>query len=67
MREMLFKSLTEAGSAEDLTAERITSTSNTSPAALSEAVNKLDGVFGELRYQDVTAPQIPLLSAAVSN
>jgi integrase len=38
-----------------------------SPAFLAEAVNKLDGVFGELRYQDVTAPQPVLLNAAVSN
>lgn len=28
-----------------------------SPAFLSDAVRKLDGVFGELRYQDVTIPK----------
>lgn len=28
-----------------------------SPAFLAEAVGKLDGVFGEIRYQDVTAPK----------
>lgn len=38
-----------------------------SPAFLVEAVRKLDGVFGELRYQDVTAPQISLLSAAANS
>lgn len=38
-----------------------------SPAFLAEAVNKLDGVFGELRYQDVTAPKALTSGAAVSN
>lgn len=38
-----------------------------SPAFLSEAVNKLDAVFGELRYQEVTAPKTLLLNAAASN
>ncbi|HEV2881083.1 MAG TPA: tyrosine-type recombinase/integrase [Pyrinomonadaceae bacterium] len=37
-----------------------------SPAFLSEAVGKLDAVFGELRYQDVTAPNPKLLGAAAS-
>lgn len=36
-----------------------------SPAFLAEAVGKLDGVFGEIRYQDVTATKAlpPALSA----
>src|SRR5436305_11310055 len=38
-----------------------------SPAFLSEAVNKLDVVFGGLRYQDVTAPKTLLLNAAANN
>ncbi len=29
-----------------------------SPAFLAEAAGKLDAVFGELRYQDVTAPKM---------
>jgi integrase len=37
-----------------------------SPAYLAEAVGKLDGVFGELRYQDVTASSPALLNAAVN-
>ena len=38
-----------------------------SPAFLAEAVNKLDGVFGELRYQDVTAPKALIAEAGVSS
>lgn len=37
-----------------------------SPAFLAEAVRKLDGVFGELRYQDVTAPKALEAAVAVS-
>jgi len=37
-----------------------------SPAFLAEAVRKLDGVFGELRYQDVTAPKALEAAATVS-
>jgi integrase len=37
-----------------------------SPAFLAEAVRKLDGVFGELRYQDVTAPKAIEAAATVS-
>ena len=37
-----------------------------SPAFLAEAVNKLDGIFGELRYQDVTAPKALIVEAGVS-
>ena len=37
-----------------------------SPAFLAEAVRKLDGVFGELRYQDVTAPKALEDAATVS-
>lgn len=29
-----------------------------SPSFLAEAVGRLDGVFGPLRYQDVTAPRM---------
>lgn len=38
-----------------------------SPAFLADAVRKLDGVFGELSYQDVTVPALQLPSADVSN
>ena len=37
-----------------------------SPAFLAEAMNKLDGIFGELRYQDVTAPKALIVEAGVS-
>jgi hypothetical protein len=37
-----------------------------SPAFLAEAVNKLDGVFVELRYQDVTVPKMLIAEASVS-
>jgi hypothetical protein len=36
------------------------------PAFLADAVSKLDGVFGELRYQDVTASERPLLAPAAT-
>ena len=38
-----------------------------SPAFLADAVSKLDGVFGELRYPDVTTSEVRLLGAAVTN
>jgi integrase len=38
-----------------------------SPAFLAEAVRKLDGVFGELRYQDVTAPKALPAATSVSD
>lgn len=38
-----------------------------SPGFLADAVGKLDAVFGELRYRDVTASSPLLLTAAVSN
>jgi predicted RNA-binding protein associated with RNAse of E/G family len=35
-----------------------------SPAFLADAVGRLDAVFGELRYRDVTAPkQVEAISA----
>jgi hypothetical protein len=37
-----------------------------SPAFLADAVGRLDGVFGELRYQDVTAPKQLEATSAVS-
>ena len=36
------------------------------PAFLAEAVNRLDGVFGNLCYQDVTSPDAAKLELAVS-
>ena len=33
-------------------------TAEISPAFLAEAVGRLDAVFGELRYQDVTVPKM---------
>ena len=37
-----------------------------SPAFLAEAVGRLDTVFGELRYQDVTVPKMLEAVAAVT-
>ena len=37
-----------------------------SPAFLADAVRKLDHVFGELRYPDVTAPAPLLVDEAVN-
>jgi hypothetical protein len=37
-----------------------------SHAFLAEAVRKLDGIFGELRYQDVTAPKALPATIAVN-
>ena len=37
-----------------------------SPAFLAESVNRLDGVFGNLCYQDVTEPEAEKLEMAVS-
>ena len=37
-----------------------------SPAFLADAVGRLDAVFGELRYQDVTAPKALLAAATVT-
>jgi integrase len=37
-----------------------------SPAFLADAVGRLDAVFGELRYQDVTAPKLLAATDSVS-
>jgi len=37
-----------------------------SPAFLAEAVGRLDGIFGVVRYQDVTAPKMIEAVAAVT-
>jgi hypothetical protein len=38
-----------------------------SPAFLAEAVDRLDGVFGEVRYQDVTSQKQLQSASAVSS
>ena len=38
-----------------------------SPAFLAEAVNRLDGVFGDIGYQDVTSPKALTNGLAVSS
>jgi hypothetical protein len=37
-----------------------------SPAFLADAVGRLDGVFGELRYQDVTTPKALISESSVT-
>ena len=40
--------------------------SHLSPALLAEAVGRLDAVFGEYRYQDVTAPKTLAIEASAN-